>query len=82
MNGLLITLDKIKPHQRVCVINLNIEGEMRRRLIDIGLIEDTEITCIGISPLGDPIAILIRGAVIALRKSVCKKITVSPLEEF
>ena len=42
-------------------------GEMRRRLQDIGLIRGTSVVCVGRSPLGDPSAFLIRGAVIALR---------------
>lgn len=42
--------------------------EMRRRLQDIGMIEGTTVECVGKSPLGDPCAFLIRGAVIALRK--------------
>ena len=42
-------------------------GEMRRRLQDIGLIRGTSVVCVGRSPLGDPAAFRIRGAVIALR---------------
>ena len=38
-----------------------------KRLQDIGLIEGTKVECIQKSPSGDPIAFLIRGAVIALR---------------
>ena len=43
------------------------DTSMRRRLQDIGLIEGTKVECIQKSPSGDPIAFLIRGAVIALR---------------
>ena len=43
-------------------------GAMRRRLQDIGLISGTRVECVGVSPLGDPAAYLIRGAVIALRR--------------
>lgn len=49
----------------VCEITSN--GSIRRRLQDIGLIPGTKIECVQKSPLGDPIAYLIRGAVIALR---------------
>ena len=42
-------------------------GSMRRRLQDIGLIEGTRVECVQKSPAGDPVAYLIRGAVIALR---------------
>jgi ferrous iron transport protein A len=41
---------------------------MRRRLLDIGLAENTVVECVGRSPSGDPAAYLIRGAVIAIRK--------------
>ena len=44
-------------------------GEMRRRLQDIGLISGTRVECVGVSPLGDPAAYLVRGAVIALRRA-------------
>ena len=44
------------------------EKEIRTRLGDLGVIDGTRITALGKSPLGDPTAYLIRGAVIALRK--------------
>lgn len=49
-------------------------GSMKRRFLDIGLIENTEVECVGQSPLGDPKAFLIRGAVIAIRKADCQNI--------
>ena len=49
---------------------------MRRRLQDMGLIEGTKVECIGVSPLGDPAAYLIRGAVVALRKSDAEGIAI------
>ena len=44
------------------------DSGIRRRLQDIGLIEGTRVKYLLKSPLGDPTAYLIRGAVIALRK--------------
>lgn len=41
---------------------------MRQRFFDIGLIENTTVTCVAKSPAGDPKAYLIRGAVIAIRE--------------
>lgn len=35
--------------------------------MDIGLIEGTKVECVGISPLGDPSAYLIRETVVAIR---------------
>ena len=49
---------------------------MRRRLLDLGLVENTAVECLGRSPGGDPAAYLIRGAVIALRDSDSRDILV------
>lgn len=50
------------------VVRLDTEGYLRRRLMDIGLVEGTLVECLRRSPAGDPKAYLIRGAVIAIRK--------------
>ena len=72
-----ITLDKINKGEFAYIDKLNIDGDMRRRLQDIGLTKNTKVQCLGRSPLGDPIAFFIRGAVIALRAEDCERITVS-----
>ena len=50
------------------VARLDTEGYLRRRFMDIGLVEGTLVECLRKSPAGDPKAYLIRGAVIAIRK--------------
>lgn len=60
-------LTDLKRGQKAVISELVSFNDMRRRLQDIGLIEGTEVECVGRSPLGDPAAYLIRGAVIALR---------------
>lgn len=72
-------LSMLAAGQRAEVVSLRVSGAMRRRLLDIGLIEHTEVTCLGHSPLGDPSAYLIRGAVIALRAEDGRDILVRPL---
>ena len=54
------------------------DGKIRRRLQDIGLIKGTVVECIQKSPLGDPTAFLIRGAVIALRREDSVLILICP----
>lgn len=56
------------------VHSLCVNGDIRRRLLDIGLIEGTKVSCVLKSPSGDPIAYQIRGAVIALRNDDSKNI--------
>ena len=60
-------LSDILPGERAVIGHLETKGDMRRRLLDIGLTENTVVDCVGKSPLGDPSAYLIRGAVIAIR---------------
>lgn len=62
-----MTLTSLRPGQQGTVRALSATGDMRRRLMDIGLIAGTRVSCIERSPLGDPVAYGIRGAVIALR---------------
>ena len=70
------SLNDIKPGQTARVQQLQVADSIRRRLLDIGLIENTEVECIGRSPMGDPSAFLIRGAVIAIRSADCRRILV------
>lgn len=69
-------LSDILPGQRATVKALLSHDGMRRRLMDIGLVPETKVECVGQSPSGDPRAYLIRGAVIALRREDCDNIAV------
>lgn len=72
------TLTSLKPGEKAVVKELLASGGMRRRLLDIGLIENTLVECLGRSPGGDPSAFLIRGAVIAIRSEDCADILLGP----
>ena len=54
-------------------------GEKSRRLKDLGLVEGTKVKCVLRSPLGDPYAYKIRGAVVAIRKEDASQIMVEAL---
>lgn len=62
------TLAALRSGQRGRVEAVAGEDAMRRRLLDLGLIPGTAVSCVAVSPAGDPAAYLIRGAVIALRR--------------
>ena len=74
-------LHQLEVGQRGVVHCLHINGALRRRLLDIGLIEKTLVECVGKSPSGDPHAFLIRGAVIAIRCKDCQQIDIVVQEE-
>jgi len=71
------TLKDLEEGQTARVKKLLSEGGIRRRLLDIGLIEGTEVECLQKSPAGDPVAYLIRGAVIALRSEDSCKVLIN-----
>ena len=52
-----------------------------KRLMDLGLIENTKVTCVGVSAFGSPRAFLIRGAVLALRKEEASLILVEKIKD-
>ncbi len=70
------TLSSLAEGTTATVREMNSSGSMRRRLMDMGLIEGTRVICLHRSPAGDPTAYLIRGAVIALRSEDTGKIMV------
>ncbi|MDY4587658.1 MAG: FeoA family protein [Oscillospiraceae bacterium] len=69
-------LNEIKPGDTAVVRSLRAHGSMRRRLLDIGLVEGTRVECVGVSPMGDPAAYLIRGAVIAIRSADSRNVLI------
>lgn len=70
------TLNNISEGDFVRVKTLLSSGSMRRRLQDLGVIEGTKIECVLKSPSGDPMAFMIRGAVVALRNETSSEIIV------
>ncbi|MEY8356843.1 FeoA family protein [Lachnospiraceae bacterium 54-53] len=72
-----ITLNKLPTGKKGVVTALTADGADRRRMLDLGIINGTEIELLYKSPAGNPVAYFIRGAVIALRTDVSEKITVT-----
>lgn len=71
-----MTLDMLSEGTICEVEFMDISGRARQRFLDLGIIKGTKIKVIQKSPLSDPIAYLIRGTMIALRKESAKKIIV------
>lgn len=77
MNRTFETLDKLPINQKGYIENLNCYGNIRRRLLDLGLVKGTCITPVLMSPFKDPRAFDIRGTLIAIRKEDAALIMVS-----
>ena len=74
-----MTLDDIAVGKSSTVERLNDTGEIRRRIMDMGITKGTEISVLKIAPLGDPIDISVRGYQLSLRRSDAKNIEVAPV---
>ncbi len=75
-DGKCMPLSFLPTGKKARVRELTSNGISRRRMLDLGLIWDTEVEALQKSPSGDPVAYLIRGAVIALRSEEASKIMV------
>ena len=62
------TLDKLKLGQKGVIVKVLGKENIIRRLLDLGLIEGTEVKSVLISPSKDPKAFEFRGNLIAIRK--------------
>ncbi len=62
------TLDTLPLNTEGFIKNINCTENIKRRLLDLGLIEGSSIIPVLVSPSKDPRAFSIRGTLIALRK--------------
>lgn len=61
-------LSNIKAGTISTIDSVHSTEHMRRRLLDLGFSQGTIIKCVQYSPSGDPVAYMVRGTIIALRK--------------
>lgn len=71
-----MTLDELQINKTAHINKLNCTGDIRRRLLDLGIIPNTVITPVMSSLFGGIRAYEVRGTVIAFRKNDAKNIEV------
>lgn len=62
-----MTLDKIGIGGRAVITAVGGEGNLRLRLLDMGLIPRTRVQIVRAAPMGDPIELSLRGYSLTLR---------------
>jgi DtxR family Mn-dependent transcriptional regulator len=72
-------LSSLEPGARGRVVALRSHGLTRRRLLDLGVTPGVIIERAFTSPLGEPVAYQVRGALIALRAEQAREIEIEPL---
>lgn len=77
----MISLDKIRENTVYRIVSITLPHAAEKRLSELGIIRGTEISRALTAPLGDPVAYLVRGAQIALRREYAVGITVEETPE-
>ncbi len=73
------SLRQIASGEKARIISVTAEGEIGRRLRDMGLSPGTEIEILGRAPLKDPVSIRLKNYTLTLRNSEADYISVEPL---
>ena len=71
-----MTLDLLPIKTKAVITKVGGEGELRCRLLDMGLIPHTRVTLQKVAPMGDPIEIMVRGYELTLRVEEARKIEI------
>ncbi|EJE8672527.1 ferrous iron transport protein A [Vibrio parahaemolyticus] len=70
-------LSEIKPGDTVTIRFLDgLSSDIRKKLMVMGLLPNTEVKVIRRAPMGDPLQVEVRGVSVALRETIAQKIEV------
>ena len=72
-----MTLHQLPIGQSAIITKVGVEGELRYRFLDMGLIPKTKVTVTKVAPMGDPIEIRLRGYTLTLRVEDAKNIEIT-----
>ena len=75
-----ISLRRAPVNQKLRICSIDAQGELGRRIRDMGLIPGAEVTVVGKAPLKDPVALRLRDFTLTLRNSEADNIVVEPVE--
>jgi Fe2+ transport system protein FeoA len=76
----MTTLRDLEPGERGVVVGWA-GSAPPIRLMEMGVIEGTEIEVVKLAPLGDPIEVKLRGYHLSLRKQEAEQIEIEPSED-
>lgn len=73
-----VSLRALQAGQRATIASINAQGELGRRIREMGLIPGVAIQVVGRAPLKDPVALRLMGFTLSLRNNEADYITVVP----
>ena len=69
-------LDELPPGVRAVVVGIDVDSGLRKRLVEMGVTPGVLIAVERVAPLGDPIAVEVRGYRLSMRKAEAARIRV------
>jgi len=75
-----INLRQLRVGQKAIIKSITAQGELGRRIRDMGLVPGTEVEITGRAPLKDPVALRMKGFTLSLRNNEADHITVEIAE--
>ncbi len=72
-----VTLDSLKAGESGRISAISGTGEIRRRLMEMGLLPGSTVKVVRFAPLGDPIDVEIRGYHLSLRRSEASQVSLT-----
>ena len=69
-------LSDLKPKDKGIIKKIEAKGNLKSKLLDMGILPGSKFEIIKLAPLGDPIDIKIKGYHLTLRKSEASQISV------
>lgn len=70
-------LSKLSPGDTGTIVRVEGSGQIRKRIMDMGLTPGAKIEMIRCAPMGDPVEFKLRGYLLTLRKNEADTIFVS-----
>ncbi len=74
-----IRLDRLSPGAEGIIHDIDGEGPLVRRLMDLGLVPGTFVRFVRAAPLGDPLELVVRGTHLSLRRVEAARVHVEPV---
>lgn len=71
-----MVLKDLKLGQKVTIMDINCDIELKRRLMDLGITKGAQVSLKRTAPFGDPLVFVVRGYQLSIRKADSAKITV------
>ena len=75
------SLRHLRVNEKARISSITANGEMSRRLRDMGLVPGTEVKVVGRAPLRDPVALRLRDFTLTLRNNEADCIMVETMED-